>query len=329
MNQRDDVLKAVKKASKLTDEYKRNPQTAVDVLEIYQDKDITVLFRPLENLLGGAVSINDSEGVLVHAGVPRELQRFTLAHELGHILLEHKNEFDDKSNLIGRKPDHSNSSSKEVAANKFASELLAPYNLIRENAERLGLRQSNLADPTNIYQISLRLDISFKATCWALFENDLLSFDTVESYTNEKDILKEIKKELCPTEVQRDPWADVWELSKEESGLELTGSEKDLFIIELSENSAGGYRWELSNEQDELNIVYDSSNVGDNYGSPSSRTICFKFNTPSVHSMRLVHKRPWNDESNDQINYQIDNRGRETKGLPRRVKSQSLTGVVA
>lgn len=61
---------------------------------------------------------------------PEYRQRFTIAHELGHIILGHKGisyRFSDKSNYkntIDRM--------KEISANKFAAELIMPENLVKK-----------------------------------------------------------------------------------------------------------------------------------------------------------------------------------------------------
>ena len=68
------------------------------------------------------ISINEFE--------PDYRQRFTIAHELGHIILEHEGisyRFSDVSkykNTIDRM--------NEVAANKFAAELIMPEKLVKE-----------------------------------------------------------------------------------------------------------------------------------------------------------------------------------------------------
>ena len=157
MANRDEILRAVKIASEVTQEFPVSARTSFDLISVYQDMDIPVVFRPLDNLWGGAVSIQNENGVLIHSKLPRHLQRFTLAHELGHILLDHENKLDDKSSLSQRNAAREDSPTEEVSANRFASELLAPRELIRENAERLGWKKDQLKQSINIYQLSLRL----------------------------------------------------------------------------------------------------------------------------------------------------------------------------
>jgi Zn-dependent peptidase ImmA (M78 family) len=56
-----------------------------------------------------------------------ERTRFTVAHELGHFLLGHKNVPRDTSATMSRSRDP-----KEVAANRFAAELLMPAAAVRK-----------------------------------------------------------------------------------------------------------------------------------------------------------------------------------------------------
>lgn len=67
---------------------------------------------------------------------PIERQRFTVAHELGHILLKHT----DKYGVAYRDPDPSDNP-KEQAVNVFAARLLAPAIVLRDlgvtNAEQI------------------------------------------------------------------------------------------------------------------------------------------------------------------------------------------------
>lgn len=63
----------------------------------------------------------DKPVIVVSKGVPLPRQRFTVAHELGHILLGHVGEY----KLVNREPAPSDNPI-EQAANVFASRLLAP-----------------------------------------------------------------------------------------------------------------------------------------------------------------------------------------------------------
>lgn len=74
---------------------------------------------------------------------PSVRQRFTIAHELGHYVLGHEGLFRDPSKNFSA----TNYDSKEVAANKFAAELLMP----KEEVNRL-IKDDKITDLSKLAQ---------------------------------------------------------------------------------------------------------------------------------------------------------------------------------
>ena len=74
-----------------------------------------------KGLAGAYIRQGDGGVVFVNAGEALVRQRFTLAHELGHHVLGHESVVDPSADLEGWSNDP-----REVEANRFASELLAP-----------------------------------------------------------------------------------------------------------------------------------------------------------------------------------------------------------
>lgn len=79
------------------------------------------LFRPEDGNDGKCFLLDGRPVILVSDQVPPARQRFTVAHELGHILLGHVGKYQ----LVNREPDPKDNPI-EQAANVFASRLLAP-----------------------------------------------------------------------------------------------------------------------------------------------------------------------------------------------------------
>ena len=78
---------------------------------------------------GALFLLREGRGVLlVNSSLPQGRARFSIAHELGHLLLRH-----NPLGRIGepRDPD------QERQADRFASELLMPESLLREDCEKL------------------------------------------------------------------------------------------------------------------------------------------------------------------------------------------------
>ncbi|MDO5769293.1 MAG: ImmA/IrrE family metallo-endopeptidase [Psychrobacter sp.] len=129
---------------------------ARSILENYWDKTLPVNLTDIAEKLGVQVvydsfsqgifgSGDDISGTFKYVdGVPtctvninhhRNRQRFTLAHELGHFVLEH-GEKSDNSQTLYRQNNHTDP--VEIEANNFAAELLMPKTaisiLIREES---------------------------------------------------------------------------------------------------------------------------------------------------------------------------------------------------
>lgn len=79
------------------------------------------LYRPPDNNDGFSTILDGGARIFVSADCSPERQRFTAAHELGHILLGHTGKYQ----LVNREPSDKDNPI-EQAANVFASRLLAP-----------------------------------------------------------------------------------------------------------------------------------------------------------------------------------------------------------
>jgi Zn-dependent peptidase ImmA (M78 family) len=106
------------------------PQGYVDVAG-FHDKDKKVIY----------VNIDDSG--------PRKL--FTVAHELGHIFLEHKN-----YNVLFRIPKKdSKYGTEEMGANSFAAHLLMPDFMLREYMKKYNLSKLDYKVMADIFGVPL------------------------------------------------------------------------------------------------------------------------------------------------------------------------------
>lgn len=79
------------------------------------------LYKPTDGNDGQSFILSGRPVILVSATVPPARQRFTAAHELGHILLGHVGRYQ----LVNREPEPGDNPI-EQAANVFASRLLSP-----------------------------------------------------------------------------------------------------------------------------------------------------------------------------------------------------------
>lgn len=129
MTRREEILCAVSEAATLFAESPIRARTSFDIIGAVSQQNVPLLFRPLDKLWGAFVSVNDKErGIIVTTNLGLSVQRFTLAHELGHMVLGHQSSFDEKIGFAGRHAPRSRPA-QEAAADTFASELLAPKSL--------------------------------------------------------------------------------------------------------------------------------------------------------------------------------------------------------
>lgn len=101
----------------------------------------TVRYEPYDGTLSGLLHRSADGSIIgVNSLHPTVRQRFSIAHELGHLLL-HEPEFqiDEHSFVVFRDPESSKAVDPvEIEANQFAAELLMPEDLVRTSVVELG-----------------------------------------------------------------------------------------------------------------------------------------------------------------------------------------------
>src|SRR6266542_3178435 len=101
-----------------------------------------IRYEPFPGQLSGMVHRQrDGRAVIgVNSLHPVTRRRFTIAHELGHLLLHEDEKFhvDEKSTIAFRNQESSQAtSSDEIEANQFAAELLMPSEIIAKEIKML------------------------------------------------------------------------------------------------------------------------------------------------------------------------------------------------
>ena len=241
MSERTELLEAAQRAGRLTIEhgFKRRVQsdgfTRVDPFALAEAVELAVMVRPLPKLLGAFLMEDGNPGIMVNSDRPIGMVHLTCAHELGHYFLGHDPHIDEDV-------DHSdNKSMSERAANEFAYQLLMPRWLVKNIMHRKHWGVTSLVDPVVVYQLSLRLGVSFTAMIWSLKSYGLVSYGQALQLKKSRPI--DIKSALIPDDVVLQEKADVWVLDPRDQESILEPRAGDRFVLRLPSNAGAGYVW--------------------------------------------------------------------------------------
>src|ERR1700730_6887140 len=154
VDNRTAILTGVKGAHELhrdlniREQIERSEGWRIDVFSVISRLGATLMFQPLDKLLGAYLP-GEENGVLITTQRPLPIQRFTAAHELGHLYLKHEPSLDDEG-ILRRSP-FSNSAaavnSQEREADAFASTFLVPPWLVAILLQRQRWSAASLANP--------------------------------------------------------------------------------------------------------------------------------------------------------------------------------------
>jgi hypothetical protein len=107
--------------------------------------------------------------------------------------------------------------------------------------------KESLRNPLVLYQLSLRLGMSFSATVWSLTRQKVLTFDEASALA--KIPPRRIKNSLAPDVAAG--VNDVWVLDPDDRNAVLEPRSSDVFLAELPDHAAAGYLWTLDDAQRE------------------------------------------------------------------------------
>lgn len=150
-----------KEAQELLKKYKiKSPPVPVEKLA--EALGAQIRYSPFEGELAGMLLRGNGEIVIgVNSLHHVNRQRFTVAHECGHLLFHKGDVHIDRSFRINRR-DASSSLAvdpQEIEANRFAAELLMPYDMIIADIHEGGIdaeSEDELSELATRYQVSLQ-----------------------------------------------------------------------------------------------------------------------------------------------------------------------------
>lgn len=294
---------------------------SIDVFGALLVLKVALIFRPLDGLLGFCIRGPGGPGVVISTQRPLRIQRFTGAHELGHVYLGHTQSLDGDEILTRGGP----TSDLELAANSFASAFLLPKWLLQLQARRQGWGRESMCNPATVYQMALRVGASYEATCVALEAHNIIDRTTAHELSSASP--REIKTALLAGVTLENYHPDVWILTERDEGLVLEGQPDDLFVLRLAEKASAGYLWSTTElVKSGFAILRDDrehSPTPVSIGGPVTRALTARRSDPAQGRFELELRRPWQKEGAPvaALHVAYDLYGKEV-GMPRAVRRQ-------
>lgn len=132
-----------------------------------------VRYEPLDGDLSGMLFQEGDRAIVgVNALHSKSRQRFTIAHELGHLQLHDRSgiHIDHKFAVVRLRGERSSQAvdPEEIEANRFAAELLMPAKMIKADLDRLADDTNTYQDEELVRQLADRYQVSTQAMAFRL-----------------------------------------------------------------------------------------------------------------------------------------------------------------
>jgi Zn-dependent peptidase ImmA (M78 family) len=291
----------------------------VDVFGVISGLDLPLMLRPLKGLLGAYLD-DPVPGIIVTTERRMSIQRFTAAHEFGHLRMGHQPSLDDEG-MLRRMPNSPEPTGlfQETEADAFAIGFMMPKWLILGHAARQGWQTPHFRRPDIVYQLSLRLGASYEATCRTLVRYALIDVATMDALLASKPRAQKVT--LLAGYVPADYRGDVWLLTPNDAGTRIDGSRDDIFVMQLTEHSGGGYVWDFDQlvASGFVIVADDRAAVDpDGVGGPVVRRVTAAVEGADSGRVSVDERRPWQPvPPSASLTFDFDMTGPEPAGLSR------------
>lgn len=239
MNLGERLVEASKKAAWIHKEAKSQERAEsgyarINPLALAEQAGVSVMAKPMDRLLGAFVR-EGRPGILLNSDRPIGMVHMTCAHELGHFHLGHVTTSDEHL-VYGSK-----SEDIEQEANQFAYSLMSPMWLVRRALRTKGWNQDSVFDAEVVYQLSLRLGVSFTGMVWGLCRLKFLSPQSALAMSKKQP--RELKSKVLPPGLEMPALSDVWLLDERDKDWIIEPRSTDRFIVRLPSHATAGYLW--------------------------------------------------------------------------------------
>jgi len=155
-----------------------NPPVSVDKIAAKLKAQLS--FEPFEGKddISGILYRDEKQTIIgINSTHGRARQRFTIAHEIGHLVL-HKGElFVDQAVRVNFRDKRSSlaEDQQEIEANKFAAELLMPQEMIRREVEKCIAKKNVTTEAQLLAELARVFKVSEQAMGYRLFNLGIIS----------------------------------------------------------------------------------------------------------------------------------------------------------
>ena len=155
----DDYAQLEKIADELRNVWELGNQPINSVIDVLENHGILVIITDVDTTSkfdGLQASLSDVPIIVISSSWPGDRQRFTLAHELGHLILE---------GLLSPSLD------EEKACNRFAGAFILPENTLRKS---LGVKRNNL-EVQELYLLKMDFGLSMMACIYRAADLNIIN----------------------------------------------------------------------------------------------------------------------------------------------------------
>lgn len=256
-----------------------------------------LMIRPLDGLCGAYFpNSGGTPGIMVNSKHLLSVQRFTAAHELGHMWMEHESSLDTEDRIL-KNLGGMQEPLVEVAANAFAAHFLMPRATVSQRIDQLGLSKRQMADPRAVYLLALWFGVSYTAMAFQLATLKYFSWN--ERADLVKVPPKVVKQSLMLGAQLEDSWSDVLPVDESAQGKTVALRVGDYLALTLQSHAAGGFLWEagaLDSEAFKLEAREENAAaepVRDAVGTAAPAQFVVAVKKPGVHELSLTERRPF------------------------------------
>ncbi|MER8398126.1 ImmA/IrrE family metallo-endopeptidase [Mesorhizobium sp. M1348] len=136
---------------------------AVDIERVASNLGAAIKYAPYEGELAGMLIRTKGQAIIaINSAHHKNRQRFTIAHECGHIVFHSQDIFVDKTFSVLRRDEISSTAEDimEVEANQFAAEILMPLPSLKRDLIKYNI---DLEDDSQIAKMARNYSVSVQA----------------------------------------------------------------------------------------------------------------------------------------------------------------------